>query len=247
MWRREDYAISAIVLARRLLGALLVRRFADGVIAAGRIVETEAYVGVKDAASHAFGGRRTARNEAMYGPPGTAYVYFTYGLYDCMNIVCAAEGVPEAVLIRALEPVTGIERMRELREGKSRAREAKGMRERDLCSGPARLCQAMGIDRRLNGVDMSAEGLHALAAGSEGAMWVADEIGRGDGTDGKAKRVRVGRSARIGIDYAKGWAEKPLRFFEVGNVHVSAGGRKAGTPKKGASRGRSEKSRARKE
>src|SRR5262245_46221232 len=111
-WPREAFAGSAISLARRLLGAVLVRVLDDGEVLAGRIVETEAYLGVRDAASHAYKGRRTERNEAMYARPGTAYVYFTYGMHYCMNVVCGKEDVPAAVLLRALEPLAGLERMR---------------------------------------------------------------------------------------------------------------------------------------
>jgi DNA-3-methyladenine glycosylase len=132
-------AVSAAVLAPRLLGCILVRRLSDGTRLSGMIVETEAYVGVKDRASHAFGGRRTERNESMYCDPGTLYVYFTYGMHFCANVVCGLRGEPAAVLIRAVEPVGGIPSMlvnRKLIRG-----------EKDiLCNGPAKLCQAMGID-----------------------------------------------------------------------------------------------------
>ncbi|MDE3173789.1 MAG: DNA-3-methyladenine glycosylase [Gemmatimonadota bacterium] len=127
-------------VARELLGAVLECRTPEGV-ASGRIVETEAYLGEHDAACHAAAGL-TPRTAPLYGPPGTAYVYFVYGMHWCVNAVTRAPGLPSAVLIRALEPLDGIALMRE-RRGHPR-------RDADLTSGPARLCQALGIDRRHN-------------------------------------------------------------------------------------------------
>jgi DNA-3-methyladenine glycosylase len=138
--------------ARGILGWLLCRRLDDGVVLKGRIVETEGYAGVHDAACHSFEGRRTARNEPMYAKPGTAYVYFTYGMHWCMNVACTAEGDPQAVLLRAIEPVEGAERMDALRLVNPKA--ARGLSQAKLGAGPARLCAAMGIDRSWNGVDL---------------------------------------------------------------------------------------------
>ena len=134
-----------ITVARRLLGQRLVRVINRQRLA-GTIVEVEAYLGAVDAAAHTYQGRRTKRNEAMYLPGGHAYVYFTYGMHHCLNVVCgrADEGV--AVLVRAIEPTEGLARMYRNR------RTAK--RESDLCSGPAKLTQAMEIDRALNGTDL---------------------------------------------------------------------------------------------
>src|SRR6476646_6799358 len=128
-------------VARDLLGAILECRTRDGV-AAGRLVETEAYIGEHDLACHAAAGR-TARTEPLYGAPGIAYVYFIYGMYWCFNAVTRAAGEPSAVLVRALEPLTGIELMRERRGVRSR-------RDVDLTNGPGKLCRALGIDGRLN-------------------------------------------------------------------------------------------------
>src|SRR5690606_26066686 len=111
----RDYATDSIALARRLLGCRLVRVLDDGVRLTGVIVETEAYCGAADLASHAVGGRRTARNEAMYAKAGTSYVYFTYGMHFCFNVVCGEVDVPLAVLVRALEPVEGIGEMKRRR------------------------------------------------------------------------------------------------------------------------------------
>lgn len=191
---KKFFARDASELASALIGTRLVRRLEDGTKLSGIIVETEAYLGVRDRASHAFGGRRTDRNEMMYAREGTAYVYFTYGMHYCMNVVCAAEGDPQAVLLRALEPEEGsIETMRALRGVES---------ERLLCSGPARLCEAMEIGRGQNGVD--------LVEGSE--LWL--ESGE------KVPRRSV-RAKRVGIDYAGGWAKRLLRWLDPASGHVS--------------------------
>ena len=108
---RRFYSTDSATLAQALIGRVLVRALEDGTRLAGVIVETEAYLGVEDRAAHAFGGRRTARNESMYGPPGTAYVYFTYGMHFCFNVVCGRRDEPVAVLIRALQPIEGMDRM----------------------------------------------------------------------------------------------------------------------------------------
>lgn len=211
-WRRADFATDSRTLARRLIGRWLVRRLESGELLAGRIVETEAYVGVKDRASHAFGGRRTERNEAMYGPPGRAYVYFTYGLHHCMNIVCGRRGEPVAVLIRALEPGAGIEVMHRHRVSANQTRTARaiGIDTHRLCRGPACVCQALAIDRGLNGIDLT----------RDTRLWVA-ESRRGE--TGEALG-RVVRTPRIGVDYAGAWADRPLRWVVAG--HRSASGKR---------------------
>ncbi|MGP1310517.1 MAG: DNA-3-methyladenine glycosylase, partial [Phycisphaerales bacterium] len=148
---REWLAVDAERCAQRLLGTTLVRTLPDGVRITGVIVETEAYLGAEDRAAHTFGGRRTPRNESMYCRAGTAYVYFTYGMHFCMNIVCGREGEGTAVLLRALEPLEGIDAMRAHRAGK---RAAATLKESDLCSGPAKLCAALCVDRDLDRVDL---------------------------------------------------------------------------------------------
>ena len=190
---RRFYRRDPVTLANALLGQILVRRLEDGRELAGRIVEVEAYLGIQDRAAHSFGGRRTARNASMWGDAGHAYVYFTYGMHWCVNVVADREEVPTACLIRALEPLEGLEEMR-----KRRRRE----RDVDLCSGPAKLTQALGIDRRLDGVD--------LVEGNE--LYIVR---------GPRSRQGIGRSPRIGVAYAKEWAGKPFRFFLEGNLHVS--------------------------
>ncbi|CAG0973675.1 Putative 3-methyladenine DNA glycosylase [Anaerolineae bacterium] len=189
---RDFFAIPAAELAPALLGTRLVRLLENGTRLCGRIVETEAYVGVKDRASHAFHARRTPRNQAMYASPGIAYVYFTYGMHWCFNVVCAAVNVPEAVLVRAIQPTEGLEAMRALRGG---------VRDLDLCRGPARLCQALAIDRTLNTADLT-NSLH---------LWI--ESGQ--------RPTRIAQTPRIGVAYAGAWARRRLRFIESGSPFVS--------------------------
>ena len=141
---RDFFVRDTLTVARALLGQRLVRML-DGVRLSGRIVEVEAYIGEKDQASHARCGL-TERNAPMFGPPGHAYVYFIYGMHHCFNVVTERENYPAAVLIRALEPLEGTEVMRARRGGASHVR---------LTSGPARLCQALNIDRRrFDGTDL---------------------------------------------------------------------------------------------
>ncbi len=207
---RPFFSTDAESLAAALLGVSLVRVLDDGTVLAGRIVETEAYLGVIDAASHAFGGRRTARNEAMYGPPGLAYVYFTYGMHYCMNVVCGTEGEPAAVLLRSLEPTHGHETMRAFR-ARPRGPAGRALREVDLCSGPARLCQAMAIDRGLNGVDLV----------REARVYLAREVRPGGDTPDSGRSVRIVRTPRVGVAYAGSWATRPLRMMIEGSPWVS--------------------------
>lgn len=189
---RDFFAVPAAELAPALLGSRLVRILDNGTRLSGIIVETEAYVGVKDRASHAFNARRTPRNEAMYASPGTAYVYFTYGMHWCFNVVCAAVDIPEAVLIRAVQPEEGVDAMRSRRGG---------VRDPDLCRGPARLCQAFAIDRAFNATDLT-NSLH---------LWI--ESGQ--------RPTRIAQTPRIGVAYAGAWARRRLRFIEVGSLFVS--------------------------
>ena len=203
---RGFFAVDPVTLAQRLLGQRLVRVLDDGTGVAGVIVETEAYLGVEDRAAHTFGGRRTERVEAMYGKPGTAYVYFTYGMHWCMNVVAGREGEPVAVLLRALEPVEGIEAMRRLRSARRRPG-AAALNVDDLCSGPAKLCEAMVIDRRLNGLDLVSDARLFVEPGRE-----------------RVTPERVVNSARIGVSYAGVWARRPLRWHVADNPHVSVAG-----------------------
>jgi DNA-3-methyladenine glycosylase len=202
---REMLRGRAAATAPMLLGWRLVRTFDDGAVARVRIVEVEAYAGVEDRAAHTFGGRRTARVESMWGEAGLAYVYFTYGMHHCMNVVVGGEGVPEAVLIRACEPMDGIDRLRAERGARRRARSALSVN--DLCSGPAKLCAALAVDRGHDGVDLLAtDSPLRLERVVDGAVGVGE---------------RVARGPRIGIPNAGSWRDAPLRWWLEGNAHVS--------------------------
>ena len=172
---------------------------------AGRIVEVEAYHGADDPASHAYRGR-TKRTEVMFGPPGFLYVYFTYGMHWCANVVCGPDGEAAAVLIRALEPLRGVEAMRASRPA--------ARRDVDLCNGPAKLCEALAITGADNGTDL-------LAPPPERRRRAPRRRGRPPvrlEDDGTAPPRRPGRGVRIGISVA---AERPWRFWVAGNPHVS--------------------------
>ena len=185
---------NVLAVARELLGRLLVVPAADGTRVSGIIVETEAYRGPQDRASHAYGGRRTNRTETMYAIGGTAYVYFVYGMYYQFNVVTNAEDVPHAVLIRALEPVESVGLMRQRRRGRS---------DESLTSGPGKLCLALGIDRGLDRADLLGT-----------RVWL--EEGRG-----RIPRSAIAVGPRIGIDYAREWADKPWRFWIRDSPFVS--------------------------
>jgi DNA-3-methyladenine glycosylase len=181
---RSFYSVDPVTLARSLLGQRLVRVLDDGTRVAGVIVETEAYLGVPDRAAHSHGGRRTPRTEAMYLPGGAAYVYFTYGMHFCFNVVAGEADDPVAVLVRALEPTEGLDQMRQRRGGVAVER---------LCRGPANLCRALAIDRTLNGLDLTTD-----------PRLMVEEGGR--------RIAGVTRSARVGVAYAGPWARRLLRF-----------------------------------
>ncbi|MCC6897444.1 MAG: DNA-3-methyladenine glycosylase [Polyangiaceae bacterium] len=188
---RQFYGRPVVEVARAAVGKLLVHQV-RGRTLVGRIVETEAYRGPEDRAAHSAGGRRTPRNEAMWGPAGHAYVFFVYGMHWHVNLVTGGEGEPHAVLIRAVEPLVGLELM-------ARRRKMTADR-RELTNGPGKLCAAFGIDRRHYGVDLA----------GTGGLYLAD-----------APETRVVTARRIGIDYAGAWANRAWRFLEPGNRYVS--------------------------
>jgi len=188
-------------VARALLGKLLIRKTADGVLA-GRIVETEAYLGEGDAAAHAAAGR-TTRNSVLFGPPGHAYVYFIYGNHYCLNVSCLPDGVPGCVLFRALEPIEGIEAMVKARG--IEAHEAADFGQisvlRKIASGPGRLCEALGITRkRDNGKSL---------VNPKSDLQIVDDGYR---------LPRIAVTPRIGITKSAG---EPLRYVVAGNRFVS--------------------------
>ncbi len=180
------YARPTIEVAKALLGKILVHGRT-----AGMIVEVEAYLGEQDRAAHAWRGL-TPRTRVLFGPPGRAYVYFIYGMHECLNIVAEPDGSPGCVLIRALEPMTGIARMRQRRPA------ARSLEE--LTSGPGRLTRALGITRRLYGADLTRPGPFTLR------RWLREPA------------FRIGAGPRIGIRHCRDW---PLRFFIAGNRFVS--------------------------
>lgn len=184
---------NVIAVARDLLGKLLVVPAKNGERVSGMIVETEAYRGPLDRAAHSYGGRRTKRTEPMYAIGGTAYVFFVYGMYYQFNVVTNAAETPHAVLIRAVEPVAGIELMRKRRHGQP---------DRNLTKGPGKLCIAMGIDRGLDGADLLGD-----------RVWL--EAGQ------LVRRSQIASGPRIGIDYAGEWIDKPWRFWIKDNPYVS--------------------------
>ncbi|XP_028561546.2 DNA-3-methyladenine glycosylase [Podarcis muralis] len=186
-------------LARALLGQILVRRLPDGRALRGRIVETEAYLGGEDTASHSRGGRQTARNTAMFMAPGTLYVYQIYGIYFCMNISSQGEGA--AVLLRSLEPLQGLEAMRELRLAQRKGA-TRSLKDRHLCNGPSKLCQALAVDKTFDQQDLACHP----------AVWLEP------GLD-VPREEDVISAPRIGISGE--WAQQPLRFYVWGNPCVS--------------------------
>ncbi|MDQ3666463.1 MAG: DNA-3-methyladenine glycosylase [Acidobacteriota bacterium] len=191
---REFYTrTNVLTVARELLGKLLVVPAPDGERVSGIIVEAEAYRGPHDRASHAYSGRRTTRTETMYAVGGTVYIFFVYGMYNQFNVVTNVEDVPHAVLIRALQPVEGIELMR---------RHRRGQPDHNLTNGPGKLCLAMGIDRKLDRADL---------LGSD--VWL--EAGE------KIFPRKIASGPRVGIDYAEEWVDKQWRFWIKDNPFVS--------------------------
>ena len=191
---REFYTRpNVLTVARELLGKLLVVPARGGRRVSGIIVEAEAYRGPQDRAAHSFGGRRTKRTEPMYGVGGTAYVFFVYGMYHQFNVVTNVADTPHAVLIRAVQPVEGIDLVR-----KRRRRQP----DHNLTNGPGKLCIALDIDRRLDGADL-----------------VSNRVWLEEGE--RIARSRIMSGPRIGIDYAEEWIDKPWRFWIKDNPFVS--------------------------
>jgi DNA-3-methyladenine glycosylase len=182
-------------IARELLGKILVTRF-EGIRSSGRIVETEAYAGVNDRASHAFGGRRTARSEDLYGQPGTVYMYVCYGMHHLFNVITNKKDIPHGILIRALEPLEGLDQMLE-RTGKTFA-------DYTITKGPGNLSRALGLSKLNSGKNLFSD-----------EIFIED-----DGLRYKKDQIIITR--RIGVESAREDAELPYRFIVKGNPYVSA-------------------------
>jgi DNA-3-methyladenine glycosylase len=191
----DFYLQDTVTVARSLLGCTLWHRMGRELLAA-RLVEVEAYLGANDAASHARRGLRSERNQAMYLEGGHAYVYLSYGMHWCLNVVCQEADIAEAVLLRGAQPLLGIESMKK--------RRPKAKREADLMNGPGKLCAAMAIDRKLDSTPLDGR-----------TLWITQR-------DVTIADDDIAVSPRIGVDNSGDAAHWPLRFFLRGNRYVSA-------------------------
>ena len=184
-----------VLIAKELIGKVVVTNF-NGLITSGRIVETEAYIGLTDRASHSFGGKRTVRNEHMYAAAGTVYVYICYGMHHLFNIVTNAANIPDAVLIRAVEPVAGIDTMLK-RTGKMKL-------DNTLTKGPGNAAKALGISKVHSGISLGKDEIYIAYDGF------------------KIKETVIGISGRIGVESSGDAALLPYRFYIKGNRFVSS-------------------------
>jgi len=189
-YQRKD----VVKIAKELLGKIVVTNF-DGQVTSGRIVETEAYVGITDKASHSFAGKRTSRNEHMYSAAGTAYIYICYGMHQMLNVVTNDKEIPDAVLIRAIEPLEGIEIMSQ--------RTGKKVNDKTLTRGPGNVGKALGIFKHHSGLYLLDKEIYLLDNGEK----ISDE--------------NIGTSKRIGVESAGADALLPYRFYMKGNKYVS--------------------------
>ncbi len=196
---RKFYNRDSIIVAKELLGKILVHEV-DGQKIAAKIVEVEAYMGVEDKAAHSYGGRRTPRVEVMYGEPGFSYVFIIYGMYYCFNVVTREVGNPQAVLIRALEPIEGFELIAQNRFNKAYEKLSKSQAI-NLTNGPGKLCSALLINKAQNGEDLCGNTLYIL--------------------DGGKEDFKIVSSKRIGIDYAEEAKDFLWRFYIKDNKYVS--------------------------
>lgn len=196
---REFYNRDALIVAKELLGKVLVHELYGQKLSV-KIVETEAYMGIKDKAAHSYGGRRTQRVEVMYGGPGFSYIFFIYGMHYCFNIVTREEGNPQAVLIRAVEPIKGLDIIAGNRFGKTYSQLSKS-KIKNLTNGPGKLCKALAIDRNLNGEDLCGKKLYV--------------------EEGEDDKFSIVSSKRVGIDYSEEAKDYPWRFYIEDNIYVS--------------------------
>lgn len=193
------YRRDTLLVAKELLGKKLVHKI-NGKILSGIIVETEAYMGIQDKAAHSYGGRKTERTKVMFEAGGVSYIYFIYGLYYCFNVVTAEEGIPQAVLIRALQPVEGIEDMALLRVNKN-IKELTKKQIINIANGPAKLCSALKLDKTLNAVNLTSDILYI--------------------EDVNYNNFEIVETTRIGIDYAEEAKYYPWRFYIKDNPYIS--------------------------
>jgi len=197
---REFYSRETLVVAKDLLGKILVHEF-NGEMLRGKIVETEAYIGSIDKACHAYGGKRTPRVETLYARPAVAYVYFIYGMYHCFNVITKEEGSPEGVLIRAIEPIDGIGVMANLRFKKD-YNELTKAQIKNLTTGPSKLCIAMNINKGNNKQDLCL-----------GQLYIEES--------GEKEKITVVEVKRVGIEYAEEAKDFLWRFYIKNNSWVS--------------------------
>ena len=196
---REFYNGDTVEIARQLLGKYLVRRL-DGELLAGRITETEAYVGRCDKACHAYGYKKTARTSTLFMAPGHAYIYFIYGMYHCLNFVTEPEGEPAAVLIRGGEPLAGTDTMWRLRSGD---KPATAYRKKHFLDGPGKLCMALDLTIRENRLDLvTGDTLYVCDTPADAGLPCPPPVGE-----------RICAGPRIGVDYAQEAKDFPWRFW----------------------------------
>lgn len=201
--KRNFYTSDTIAVSKELLGKVLVHQTPKYTVA-GRIVETEAYLGPEDKAAHSYGGKVTPRVEIMYNQGGYSYIFTIYGIYQCFNIVTEKQGIPQAALIRALEPVDNLNFMANMRFNKAYG-ELSSMQIRNLTNGPGKLCIAMGLGREQNKIDMCVRnGIDDIFVYDDGY-----------------KDFEIEASPRINIDYAEEYADMPWRFTIKRNKYVS--------------------------
>lgn len=199
--RREFYRRDTLIVAKELLGNLIIKNIGNDIVVA-KIVEVEAYRGTIDKAAHSYSGKVTNRTKIMYGDGGFAYVYLIYGMYYCMNIVVTTINNPEAILIRAVEPIDGIDIMSQLRFGKD-FNDITKKQKINLTNGPGKLCIALNITKEDNGVDICGEDFYIL--------------------DNEKKDFTIETSKRINIDYSEEAKDFYWRFFIKDNLYVSKG------------------------
>ncbi len=198
---RIDYIGDTVEIARNLVGKYLVRRL-DGETLVCRITETEAYVGAVDKACHAYGYHETARNAVMFGPPGHAYIYLIYGMYSCLNFVTNPDGEPDAVLLRGLVPVYGVETMARLRFGRT-PDELTAYQRKNFLNGPGKCCKALSLDRSLNGTDLTGDKLFICTSPVDAGLAEIPSL-----------PCRIRAAKRVGIDYAEEARDFLWRFLQ---------------------------------